>query len=60
MDRAAASAQNYTPASQLLAADLSGPTSPIDPVLERLDPVLAKPIDLSPDQFEQLVAFVRS
>jgi cytochrome c peroxidase len=55
----AASARNYTPASQHLAADLSGPTGPMEPVLARLDPILAKPIELTPHQFNQLVAFVR-
>src|SRR5262245_33103285 len=54
-----ASARGYTPASQRLAADLSGPTGPIDPVLARLDPILATPIALTDEQIDQLVAFVR-
>lgn len=53
------SAINYTPASQNLAVDLTGPTGPINPVLARVDPILATPINLTTDQFRQLVAFVR-
>jgi cytochrome c peroxidase len=49
----------YTPASQNLPADLSGPLGPIAPVLARLDPVLSTPIVLTESQFEQLLAFVR-
>lgn len=55
-----ASARNYTPASQNLAADLAGPTGPIDPVLARVDPLLATPIPLTDEEFRQLVAFVRN
>jgi len=32
---------------------------PIEPVLARIDPVLATPIDLTDLEFRQLVAFVR-
>ena len=53
------SAIHYTPASQHLPADLSGPLGPMDPVLARLDPALSSPIILNESQFEQLVAFVR-
>jgi cytochrome c peroxidase len=53
------SARNYDPASQSLASDLSGPLGPIDPVLARVDPILADPISLSEEQIDQLVAFVR-
>ncbi len=52
------SASNYTPQSQGLAADLAGPTGPIDPVLARLDPILATPIELTDEEISQLVAFV--
>jgi cytochrome c peroxidase len=55
-----ASARQYTPARQQLAADLSGPTGPIEPVLARIDPILATPIILTNEQIEQLVAFVRN
>ncbi len=54
-----ASARRYTPASQHLAADLSGPTGPREPVLARLDPLLATPIALTNEQVDQLVAFLR-
>jgi cytochrome c peroxidase len=54
-----ASARRYTPASQHLAADLSGSTGPLDPVLAGLDPLLATPIALTDEQIAQLVAFVR-
>jgi len=53
------SAMHYTPASQSLPADLSGPLGPMTPVLARLDPVLSTPIVLTEAQFEQLLAFVR-
>ncbi|MFN8497654.1 MAG: cytochrome c peroxidase [Anaerolineae bacterium] len=56
----AASARSYHPAKAGLAADLTGPTGPVDPVLARVDPLLAAPIDLTPDEFRQLVAFVRN
>jgi cytochrome c peroxidase len=54
-----ASARQYTPTDQHLAADLSGPTGPIDPVLARIDPLLATPIALTSEQMNQLVAFLR-
>jgi cytochrome c peroxidase len=54
-----ASARHYTPARQQLAADLSGPTGPIEPVLARVDPILTTPITLTSEQIDQLVAFVR-
>ena len=53
------SALHYTPASQNLPADLSGPLGPMAPVLARLDPALSTPIVLTESQFEQLLAFVR-
>jgi cytochrome c peroxidase len=53
------SALNYTPASQNLPADLSGPPGPMAPVLDRLDPALSTPIALTESQFDQLLAFVR-
>jgi cytochrome c peroxidase len=54
-----ASARRYTPAKQNLAADLSGPAGPLDPVLARVDPILATPLQLNEEQTRQLVAFVR-
>jgi len=53
------SARQYTPASQQLAADLSGPIGPMDPVLAHVDPILATPITLTSGQIDQLVAFLR-
>jgi cytochrome c peroxidase len=52
------SASNYTPGSQDLPADLSGPMGPMAPVLARVDPVLSTPIVLTEAQFDQLLAFV--
>jgi cytochrome c peroxidase len=53
------SAWHYTPASQNLPADLSGPLGPMAPVLARLDPAISTPIVLTESQFDQLLAFVR-
>jgi cytochrome c peroxidase len=53
------SALHYSPASQNLPADLSGPLGPMSPVLARLDPAVSTPIVLTESQFEQLLAFVR-
>jgi cytochrome c peroxidase len=53
------SVSNYTPASQNLPADLSGPLGPMAPVLARLDPDISTSIILTEAQFEQLLAFVR-
>ena len=39
--------------------DLTYRLGPIEPVLARVDPLLANPIDLSAEEFESLVAFVR-
>ena len=55
-----ASARAYTPAGQDLAPDLAGPAGPIEPVLARLDPILATPIELNEDQIRQLIAFVEN
>lgn len=54
------SARNYSPAAAGVDADLSGATGPVEPVLERIDPVLATPIDLTEEEFRQLVDFVRA
>lgn len=55
---AAESARTYSPAAQGLDADLAGPTGLIEPVLARLDPLLATPVELTDAEFRQLVAFV--
>jgi cytochrome c peroxidase len=54
------SARNYDPVAAGIAADLLAPMGPIEPVLARLDPILATPIYLTDDEFRQLVDFVRS
>jgi len=42
-----------------LPVDLRGPTGPMQPVLDRLDPLLRTPVPLSEEEFESLVDFVR-
>ena len=54
------SVSSYNPAAHNLDADLTGPMGPIEPVLTRLDPLLATPIELSHEQFRQLLAFVEN
>lgn len=54
---AAASARSYAPRG--LPPDLQGPTGPIEPVLARLDPLVAEPAVLGDDEFAELVEFVR-
>jgi cytochrome c peroxidase len=56
----AASASSYSPASQNLDADLQGPMGPMAPVVARVDPLLATPIPLTDEEFDQLLAFVRN
>ena len=51
------SARHYTP--RALPPDLQGPLGPIEPVLARLDPLLQMPIQLTDEEFSQLVDFVR-
>ena len=55
--RPVASATGYSAAQ--LAPDLRGPTGPIAPALERLDPRLATPVALSQAELTDLVDFVR-
>ena len=54
------SARNYNAAAAGIAADLSAPMGPIEPALERVDPILANPIVLKEEEFRQLVDFVRN
>jgi len=56
----AGQAPNYNPRAAGVARDLRGPTGPITPVLARLDPLMAAPINLSNNEFHQLVDFVRN
>ena len=53
------SARRYNPIRAGLPADLTHRLGPIEPVLKSLDPLVARPINLDEDDFEDLVAFVR-
>ncbi len=53
------SARRYDAHAAGVDQDLRHRLGPIEPVLERLDPLLATPIDLSPADFHALVGFVR-
>ena len=52
------SALSYNAIRAGLDRDLTYRVGPIEPVLARVDPLLATPIDLSNDEFQNLVAFV--
>ena len=54
------SAASYSPISAGVDTDLQGPQGPIAPVLARIDPALATPVNLSNDEFQQLIAFLRT
>ncbi len=54
-----ASTRNYNAAHAGVAGDLTQEECPIEPALARIDPLLAEPISLSDEEFEQLVYFVR-
>jgi cytochrome c peroxidase len=53
------SARSYNPVAQGLPPDLTGPVGPIEPMLARLDPLVATPTLLTDTQVEDVVAFVR-
>jgi cytochrome c peroxidase len=53
------SARNYDPVAAGIDEDLTYRVGPIEPVLQRVDPLLAEPITLSADEFAHLVAFIR-
>ena len=53
------SANGYAPLAAGVDPDLAQRMGPIEPVLDRLDTRLAKPIGLSRREFSDLVAFVR-
>lgn len=55
---AVAGAKKYSTAH--LPPDLQAPMGPIEPVLQRLDPLLAQPVRLSDEEFAALVDFVRN
>jgi cytochrome c peroxidase len=52
-----ASARDYAPDGRL-PEDLLGPLGPIEPVLDRLDPRIRRPIRLTDGEFADLVQFV--
>ena len=54
-----ASAKAYDPAAAGVDPDLALRRGPIQPVLDRLDPRVARPAVLTPQEVEDLVAFVR-
>jgi cytochrome c peroxidase len=54
------SARKYHAAAAGVDKDLTYRLGPIEPVLRRVDPLLASPISLSPDELESLVTFVRT
>jgi hypothetical protein len=49
----------YDPVLAGLDLDLTHRQGPTQPMLDRLDPILATPITLSGDEFADLLAFVR-
>jgi cytochrome c peroxidase len=53
------SARSYDPAKAGVAEDLHHNLGPVEPALQRLDPLLAEPIRLSESEFDDLIAFVR-
>jgi cytochrome c peroxidase len=53
------SARNYDPRAEKIAKDLNR-LGPIEPVLARVDPILANAIDLTEDELRQLTEFVRN
>jgi cytochrome c peroxidase len=56
----ATSARNYNPVSAGLDADLTHHLGPIEPVLARLDPLVATPIRLTNSELTNLVDFVQN
>jgi cytochrome c peroxidase len=57
---AVSASRTYKPDVAGLDPDLRGPTGPIEPVLARLDALLATPVVLTDTEFRQLVDFVRN
>jgi hypothetical protein len=43
-----------------LPADLTGPLGPTQPVLDQLDPLVRRPLQLTRGEFADLTAFVRT
>ncbi|MEW6732075.1 MAG: cytochrome c peroxidase [Acidobacteriota bacterium] len=53
------SARDFKNNTAFLDADLTAPLGPIEPVLASVDPLLARPIELTDEDFKQLVDFLR-
>jgi cytochrome c peroxidase len=53
------SATGYDPEVAGVDPDLKLRRGPTQPMLDRVDPILATPIELSPDEFHELLVFVR-
>ena len=49
---------SYDPSAQGLPPDLAGPVGPVSPLLAALDPLVAKRIELTDVELDELVAFV--
>ena len=49
----------YDPVAAGVDTDLRNPVGPIAPVLARLDPLIQNPVNLSDNEFQQLLEFVR-
>jgi len=56
----AGQAPRYDPTTAEVAPDLRGPTGPMAPVLARLDAALMTPLNLSNEEFHQLIDFLRN
>ena len=54
-----ASVGSYDPVVAGVDPDLAVRMGPMEPVLARIDPILSTPINLTEDEFQQLVDFVR-
>jgi cytochrome c peroxidase len=54
------SARSYDPIRAEVDKDLTLRLGPIEPVLARVDPLLLNPPHLTPEEFENLVTFVRT
>ncbi len=54
------SARNYDPVRAGVDQDLTYRLGPVDPMLAKVDPLLRSPPQLAPDEFADLVMFVRT
>jgi len=53
------SVRRYNPLVAGIDPDLTQQIGPVEPVLARIDPLIARPIHLTPKEFKNLVTFVR-